>query len=447
MAAHVEIRDTTPREKLSIILALGVPAMIENLLQTVVGFADTLFVSRIGLTEVTAVGISNALLNVYLAVFLAVGVGTSSMIAKRVGAGRMDEARQIARQAAWLSIAAGLLFGVVTLFLAEPLLEWMGAEPEVLRAGSLYFRIVAVPSVFISLMTVFGSILRSAGDTKTPMKVGIWINLLHLALDYVLIFGLLAFPGFGLAGAAAATVLARLVGSVALFRQIQKSPLSFPLLRQGKHPHLLPLLQLSGPAAAERLIMRLGQVLYMGLIVRIGTEVYAAHTIAGNIEIFSYMPGYGLAVAATTLVGQYLGANRRRDAYRYGIYTAAVAAVFMGLAGILLFVLAPAAASWFTGEGEVIGNVTTALRIDAFAQPFLAVGLVLAGALQGAGDTKSPMYSTAIGMWLIRVAGVYVLGIQLQLGIAGVWLSIAGDQALRAGFLFWRFRRELRMGG
>jgi putative MATE family efflux protein len=278
------------------------------------------------------------------------------------------------------------------------------------------------------------------------MKVGIWINLLHLILDYVLIFGLLAVPGFGLAGAAVATVLVRMVGNVALFRSIQKSPLAFPLFRKEKGGYLVPLLQLSGPAAAERLIMRLGQVLYMGLIVRIGTEVYAAHTIAGNIEIFSYMPGYGLAVAATTLVGQYLGANRPKDAYQYGIYTAAAAAVFMGVAGVLLFIIAPVAASWFTGEQEVIGNVTTALRIDAFAQPLLGIGLVLTGALQGAGDTKSPMYSTAIGMWLVRVVGVYVLGIQLELGIAGIWLSIAVDQALRAGFLFWRFRRRLRMG-
>ncbi|KHL97185.1 multidrug transporter MatE [Paenibacillus sp. IHB B 3415] len=432
-----------PKEKIKIILALGVPAMIENLLQTVVGFVDTLFVSKIGLTEVTAVGVSNTILNVYIAIFLAIGVGTSSMIAKRVGAGNMAEAKQIARQSTWLAVIAGVLFGIITLFFAEPLLRIMGAEPEVLSSGVIYFRIVAVPSIFISLMTVLGSILRSAGDTKTPMKVGIWINVIHIALDYILIFGLAGIPGIGIAGAALATVIVRIIGSIALFRYIRKSPLSFSLFKKDPSEFTKPLLQLSGPAAAERLIMRLGQVLYMGLIVRIGTEVYAAHTIAGNIEVFSYMPGYGLAIAATTLVGQYLGANRHRDAYLFGIYTSAVAVVFMSLVGVLLFVFAPVAAAWFTGEQSVIDMVTTALRIDAFAQPFLAVGLVLAGALQGAGDTKSPMYSTAIGMWLIRVIGVYILGIQLNLGIAGVWLSIAIDLAIRAVFLFYRFRKKV----
>ncbi|MEC0236639.1 MATE family efflux transporter [Paenibacillus kribbensis] len=417
--------------------------MIENLLQTVVGFVDTLFVSKIGLNEVTAVGVSNTILSVYIAIFLAIGVGTSSLIAQRVGAGKMEEARQIARQSTWLSVIAGLLFGIITLFFAESLLRIMGAGPEVISSGVIYFRIVAVPSIFISLMTVFGSILRSAGDTKTPMKVGGWVNLIHIVLDYVLIFGISGIPGVGIAGAALATVLVRIIGCIALYRYIRKSALSFSIFKKDRNEFTKPLLKLSGPAAAERLIMRLGQVLYMGLIVRIGTEVYAAHTIAGNIETFSYMPAYGLAIAATTLVGQYLGANRYRDAYQFGVYSSAIAVVIMGIAGVLLFVFAPITATWFTRDQAVIGMVTTALRIDAFAQPFLAVGLVLAGALQGAGDTKSPMYSTAIGMWLIRVIGVYILGIQLDLGIAGIWLSIAIDLAIRAVFLFYRFRKTV----
>jgi Na+-driven multidrug efflux pump len=115
----------------------------------------------------------------------------------------------------------------------------------------------------------------------------------------------------------------------------------------------------------------------------------------------------------------------------------------MSFVGILLFFFSPLAAAWFTGEGDVIHMVTTALRIDAFAQPFLAVGLVIAGALQGAGDTKGPMYSTAVGMWLIRVAGVYLFSIYGDMGIAGVWLSIALDLAARAVYLLFRFKRKL----
>ncbi len=436
----VQIEDTTRKQKIKIILALGVPAMIENLLQTIVGFVDTLFVAKLGLDEVAAVGVTNAILAVYLAVFMAMGVGTSSLIAKSVGAGDLEKAKAIAKQSTLLSAALGILFGIITLFFAEPLLRIMGAEQKVIDQGVIYFRIVAVPAIFISLMTIFGSILRAAGDTKTPMKVGIWVNLIHIVLDYVLIFGVFGFTGWGIAGAAWATVLARVVGTFILYRHIRKSKLAFTFNRSSNE-YIRPLLQLSGPAAVERLIMRFGQVLYFGLIVRIGTDVYAAHTIAGNIEIFSYMPGYGLAVAATTLVGQHIGAERHKDAYQYGLLSAGVAVIFMSFVGVLLFFFSPLAAAWFTGEEDIIQMVTTALRIDAFAQPFLAIGLVIAGALQGAGDTKSPMYSTAIGMWLIRVVGVYVLCIHLGMGIAGVWLSIAIDLFIRAIYLLYRFRK------
>ena len=443
MSAELTASHTTDRQKLKIILALAIPAVIENLLQTIVGFVDTLFVAKLGLNEVTAVGISNALIAVYLALFLAIGTGTSALIARNVGAGDYEKAKSIARQSTRISVILGLLFGIITFFFAEPLLRLMGASSEVISDGITYFRIVAVPSIFISFMTIFGSILRASGDTKTPMKVGLWINLIHIGLDYVLIFGLFAIPGMGIAGAAWATVIVRIIGTIALFSAIRKSKLSFKLLKGSSKEFIRPLLEISVPAALERLIMRFGQVLYFGLIVRIGTEVYAAHTIAGNIEIFSYMPGYGLAVAATTLVGQNLGANRLQDAYRYGILTTAVAVSFMSFIGVLLFFLSPIAASWFSERSDVIEMVTTALRIDAFAQPFLAISLVISGALQGLGDTKSPMYSTAIGMWLIRVVGVYVLCFIFESGIAGVWLSIAIDLFVRAIYLYFRFRNKL----
>ncbi|PLR76048.1 MATE family efflux transporter [Bacillus sp. V3-13] len=447
MPALETIEEQTAKQKIMMILSLAVPAMIENILQTAVGFIDTLFVAKLGLNEVTAVGVANTVLAVYIAIFMAIGVGTSSLIARSVGAGDFDKAKSIATQSSWISSMAGILFGIIAYFFAEPLLKVMGAEPQVLADGVTYFRIVAVPSIFISLMFIFGSILRASGDTKTPMKISVWINIIHIGLDCILIFGLWGFTGLGVAGAAWATVIARIIGTIALYRYIKKSKIDFSIFqntfREAKQ-FISPILKLSTPAAVERLIMRLGQVLYFGLIVRIGTETYAAHTIAGNIETFSYMPGYGLAVAATTLVGQSIGAKREQDAYKYGMLTAGIAVLFMSMIGFLLFFLSPWMATWFTTDPNAVHMVVTALRIDAFAQPALAVGLVLAGALQGMGDTKSPMYSTAIGMWVIRVVGVYVLGIQLGMGIAGIWLSIAIDLFVRAIYLFVRFRTHFK---
>lgn len=433
-------QNKTTKQKLFVILALAIPAMIENILQTVVGFVDTLFVAKLGLNEVTSVGVANAILAVYIAIFMAIGVGTSSLIARNIGAGDLEKAKSIARQSTFISAILGLLFGLITIFFSEPLLQLMGADSKVLADGVTYFKIVGISSVFIALMFTFGSILRAAGDTKTPMKVSWWINILHIGLDYILIFGVLGLTGLGVAGAAWATVIVRIIGTLALYFYIKKSQVSFRLMgtRSTKDAHSI--IKLSTPAAIERLIMRLGQVLYFGLIVKIGADTYAAHTIAGNIETFSYMPGYGLAIAATTLVGQSIGAKQSKEAFEYGMLTTWVAVVFMSLIGAILFFLSPWFATWFTTDKSAVDMVVTALRIDAFAQPALAVGLVLAGALQGAGDTKSPMYSTAIGMWVIRVLGVYILGIQFEMGIAGVWISIAIDLYVRAIYLFYRFK-------
>lgn len=440
---HIKL-DVDSFKKIVIILSLAVPAMIENLLQTVVGFVDTLFMAKLGLVEVAAVGVTNAMLAVYIAVFMALGIGASALIARSVGAGDLERAKAVARQSTWISFIAGMFFGVVTMFFADPLLRIMGAAPDVLEAGIRYFRIVAVPSVFISQMVILGSILRAAGDTRTPMKVSLWVNIIHIGLGYVLIFGAPGLPGLGITGAAWATVIVRAAGATALFYSIRRSSLPFSLtegMSFRNNKYTWPILKLTAPAAVERLMMRLGQVLYFGLIIHIGTQTYAAHMIAGNVEIFSYMPGYGLAVAATTLVGQSLGARQVEKAYSYGILTTGIAVILMSFFGVGLFFLAPWAASLFTKEQSVAGMVVTALRITAFAQPALAAGLVLAGALQGSGDTRSPMYSTGVGMWLIRVAGVYILGIQMDMGIAGVWLSIAIDLCVRAVYLFYKFRK------
>jgi putative MATE family efflux protein len=440
------IQDTSIRKKVSIVLSLAWPAIVENALQTLVGFVDTLFVSKLGLVAVSAVGITQMILQVYYAIFMAIGVGSTALIAKHIGANQIEEARKIAKQSVLLASWIGIAFGMITLLSAEPILRLMGAEPSVLDQGVIYFRIVAVPSLFISLMFTLGSLLRGAGDTVSPMKAGIWMNVVHVALDYLLIFGLGPFPGFSVAGAAAATVLARVFGVVLLFKYLRESSKGI-----GKEwskgwkpdrPILLSITRIGTPAAIERLIMRFGQVLYFGLILSLGTYTFAAHQIAGNIESFSYLPGYGFAIAATTLVGQQLGANRIKEAISYGWIAVGLAIAFMGLIGVALFVGGEWAAHYFTKESMVIQQVGTALKIDAFTQVPLAIVLVLTGALNGSGDTKWPMISTAIGIWIVRVAGVYFLGIRLGWGLPGVWLAILLDNLWRALFLGYRFYHQ-----
>ena len=430
------------RKRISMILRLAIPAMAENILQTVVGLVDTIFVAKLGLVQVTAVGVTNAILNVYIAIFMAIGVGSSALIARSIGAGNLLQAKEIAQKATMIATFAGLFFGLITVLFARPLLSIMGAEPIVLANSVRYFRVVGSASVFIAIMLIFGSILRSSGDTLTPMKVSFWVNIVHIGLDYILIFGLAGFSGLGIIGAALATVIARILGSAVLFHQITKSNLSFrfSLKTLFSYDRLFrAIMRLCVPVAVERIVMRLGQVLYFGLIVHIGMKSYAAHIIAGNMESISVMPAYGLAIAASILVGQNLGANQEKEAYDYGILTTAIAVVLMSTLGVAVYFLSPWFVLLFTHEANVIAMSVTALRIHACSEPAIAIALVVAGALQGAGDTRSPMYSTVVGMWLVRVLGVYILGLKLHMGIAGVWLSIAIDLSLRSVYLLHRY--------
>ncbi len=308
--------------------------------------------------------------------------------------------------------------------------------------SSAFFYIVGGTSLLISLITIFGSILRATGDAKSPMVVNTAVNLLNIVVGYVLIFGLGPIPALGVVGTAMGSVVARTVGCILLFKRIQKTKLAFHIKDLFTVFHDKELINLSIPAALERLVMRLGQLVYFSLIISIGVKTYAAHSIAGNIESFTYMSGYGLTTAAAILVGNRIGAGNKKEAYEYGVIAAKIGVVIMSLGGVVLFFGAPWFATWFTNDAEAIGKIVTALRIDAFAQIPLAISLIFAGALQGLGDTKTPLYSTTVGMWGIRVLGVYILSVKLGMDIAGVWLAILIDLSVRAIFLAIKFRRK-----
>ncbi|WP_368502846.1 MATE family efflux transporter (plasmid) [Alkalihalophilus sp. As8PL] len=428
------------KDRLKVVIVLALPAVIENFFQTMLGFVDTFFVAQLGLVEVSAVGVTNAILAIYFAIFMAVGVGVNVLMANAIGAGKPKRASHIAQQSLILATILGALTGVVTLIFAEPLLMLMGVDEAVLSTGTLYFRIVAIPSIFMSYMFVLSSILRGVGDTRSPMKATIAANVVNAVLDFVLIFGILFIPALDIVGAALATVISRIIGSALLVYYIKKSKditftnedWSFDMSHQKE------LLNLGTPAAGERLAMRIGQVIYFGFIVALGTNTFAAHQIAGNIEVFSYMIGYGFAAVATIIVGKQIGAGDFEEAKSYAKLIALLSAGFMLPMGAGLFFLGEWIGTFFTKDPVVIAEIGIALKIAAFFQPFLAIVLILTGAFQGANNTKYPMYLTTTGMWVIRTGLVYVLAIQLEMGITGVWIAIGVDIIFRAAVLWYR---------
>ena len=431
------------KEKRKKIINLALPATIENILQTSVGFVDTLMISKIGLVAVTAVGVSNSLLNVFLAVFIALGIGTSSLIAQNLGSENKEQATVVAAQSIVMASVIGIFLGAITLLWGHQLLNLMGATDEINALSTAFFYIVGGSSILIAYMTIFGSILRATGDTKTPMKISFFVNIINIIANYVLIFGLGFIPALGVTGAAIGTVFSRSVGCLLLYSAVRKSAVSFSVKQLFHKSNYTSLIRLSIPATLERLVMRFGQVLYYGLIVTLGATTFASHTIAGNIGSFAYMPAFGLATAVATLAGISIGAKRYDDLKEYTYLSVKYGVFILSGFGILLFFVCPYFALLFTGEPEAIQKVVIALRIDTFILPMLAVGLILTGALQGMGDTKSPLVSTMIGMWGIRVIGVIVFTKYFHFDIAGIWIALGIDNYMRGLYLLWKFKKNI----
>ncbi len=433
------------KKRIATIMALALPAMIENILQVLIGTVDTYFIGKIGTEAIAGVGITNLIMNIYIAFFLALGVGATTIVSRNIGSNNIENANNAVKQSIIMALGIGVVFGIINLIFSKNILLFLGAEEKVLQYALPYFISVAVPSVFLCLMMILSSSLRGAGDTKTPMKIAIVSNIINIVLDYILIFGIFNFNGLGILGAGIATTISRIVGVILLLIKINSNETKIHIDVFGKwsidKDILKSITKIGLPAGVEKLIMRFGQLVYGGLIIKLGTKAYAAHNIAGTIESFSYLPGMGFGVAAATLVGQSLGAKKADEAQKYGLMSYFLSTGFMVIVAAAFYIFAPFLAGLFSEDLEVIALVVKVLRIIALFQPFLCITLVITSALQGAGDTKFPMYSTFIGIWGVRVLGTYILGIKLNLGLVGVWLSYALDVTVRGIILMIRFMK------
>lgn len=425
------------------IVKLGVPVIIENILIVLLGVVDMYFVGKIGSEAIAGVGITNLIVNIYTAFFIAIGIGTTAVVSRNIGAKKIVLASEDTKQAIILAVIIGGIVALINLVFAKDIMEVMGAESSVVDGALSYFIVITVPLLFLCLNIVLSSVLRGAGDTRTPMKAGLIANITNIVLDYILIFGIMNFSGLGIVGAAFATTISRIISVVILMNSIMKGKNKTQLYLKGewkiKKDIIKSITMIGVPAGIEKLIMRSGQVVYGAMIVSIGTSAYAAHNIAGTIESVTYLPAMGFGVAASTLIGQNLGANKYEDARSYGLYAYYISAIFMSGMGVFMYVFAPTLAKLFTKDIMVIEQSVEVVRLIALFQPMLCVTVVIASALQGAGDTKFPMYSSLIGIWGIRVIGVYILSVNLGYGLLGVWIAYAADISVRAIILMFRY--------
>lgn len=425
------------------ILYLAIPVILENILQTLLGTTDTLFAGKLSLDAIAGVGATSLIINIYIAFFTFIGVGASVVIARNIGAGNKEQANEVVKQSIILTIVLGVLFGIISLIFSKQILTMMGLTSDVLQYAIPYFRAVSIPSIFLCLTMVLGSALRGAGDTKKPMLSGIVANILNIILNYVLMFGIFNFHGLGILGSGLATTIARIVSSLILLSYFLNGSTILRLNLKSKwtinKKILLSIIKIGGPAGIEKFVMRIGQLVYGFIIISLGAYSYTAHNIAGTIESYSYLPAMGFAVVASTMVGQNLGKNNIKEAKRYAIISNILSTIFMVIIGIIFYISVPFVVKGFTYNVKIDNLVISVIRIIAIFQPFLSLTFVISSALQGAGDTKFPMYLTLIGIWLIRVVLGYILAVIFNMGLMGIWIAYSIDITFRGIALLIRF--------
>lgn len=419
---------------LPMIIALAWPTMLEQLLQTAVQYIDTAMVGSLGTQATAAVGATSTVNWLISSTISALGVGFLAFISQSFGAGDKQKAKKASGQAVMTVIAAGLFFTIITVTLSSRIPVWMRVENDIQSDAARYFRILYMPMLFRCASIIFGTVLRSVGDTKTPMRVGIGVNLINIILNFLLIYPdrkisvlgtSVSVPGadMGIEGAAAASAIAYTFGGIAitimLWRHKEISPKGQKFLPDWDI--LKRCMRVALPNMLQRFATSFGYVAFASMINSLGETATAAHTIANTVESAFYIPGYGMQTAAATLSGNAWGAKDGKKLKYLSRTLLPLEIILMIISGSLLFIFAPNLMKLFSHDIKVISLGTAVLRMVAISEPFYGIPIVIEGIMQGLGKTVAPFVYNVLGMWLVRIVGTFICTQILGLGLVSAW--------------------------
>jgi len=419
---------------LPVIFTLAWPTMLEQLMQTAVQYVDTMMVGSLGTQATAAVGATSTVGWLVGSSISALGVGFLSFIAQAYGANDKEKAANIASQAVLVVLVVGLLFTAVTASLSPMVPKWMQVDESIQAIASQYFFILYLPMLPRAATIIFGTALRAASDTKTPMRVGVLVNIVNVTLNFLLIYPtrtLTVFgwsftmpgAGWGVIGAAIASAIGFTVGGIVITIVFWKHPVISPRGRRLKPDLqiLRPCLKVALPNMLQRFGTSLGYVAFASMINSLGEVSTAAHTIANTVESAFYIPGYGMQTAAATLAGNALGARDKERMRSLARMILPLEVFMMIISGGLLFIFAPNMMGLFSKSMEVILLGSLVLRMVAVSEPFYGVSIIIEGMLLGVGRTITPFVFNIIGMWGVRIVGTFICTQLLGFGLAGAW--------------------------
>ena len=444
-------------EMVGIILALAWPTMLEELLLTAVQYIDTAMVGALGTHATAAVGATTTVNWLVSSTISALSIGFLAFIAKACGAGDKESASKASAQAVAMVLVAGTVATLLTVGLSGQIPTWMQVDEAIRKDASRYFLVLYLPMLPRTASIIFGTVLRAAGDTKTPMKVGAIVNTINVALNFLLIYPtreisvwgmnfLMPGAGWGVVGAAAASSMAYTIGGIHITAVLWKHPVVSPRGASLKPDReiLRPCMKVAVPNMLQRFGTSFGYVAFASMVNSLGEVATAAHTIANTVESGFYIPGYGMQTAAATLAGNAYGARDRQRLKDLSAMFIPIEVGLMVLSGGALFFSAPALMDIFSDSPEVIGLGTTVLRMVALSEPCYGFSIIIEGMMLGTGNTKEPFFYNLIGMWGVRIVGTFLCTTFLGGGLVAAWgCMIAHNLLLFALFLRYYCRGRL----
>jgi putative MATE family efflux protein len=417
------------------IFLLAVPMVLEMMMESIFAVVDIFFVSKLGSDAVATVGLTESMMTIVYAIGFGLSSGTTAIVARRIGEKNSKDAAIAASQAIIAGLVVSMFLAFPGIYYAKDLLRLMGASQSLIDKNYLFTQIMISGNVVILLLFIINAAFRSAGDAAIAMRVLWYANIINLILDPCLIFGLGPFPELGIKGAAIATTTGR---GLAVFYQLyllfsRKRVIKLTLAHMFVRLEVLEqIIRLSLGGILQNIIATSSWVFMVRTISVFGSNVIAGYTIAIRILIFSLLPSWGLSNAASTLVGQNLGAKKPDRAEKAIYITSIVNMIVMGTIGLFLVFIPQVFIRIFTSDTEIIRYGLEALRMVSYGCIFYGLGMVMVQSLNGAGDTYMPTWINVFCFWMLEIPLAYYLAIHGGFSEKGVYIAIVIAESMLA---------------
>ena len=435
----------TGSEKLNLIIQLSIPSILAQITSVVMFFIDQAMVGHLGAKASAACGLVETSTWLLGSLTGAASMGFSVQVAHFIGANDFVKARQVFRHGLIVSSLLSLVIMAVAVLIARPLPYWLGGGADIAGDASLYFLIFSLAGPFFQLYSLSSAMLKCSGDMRMPSLLSIIMCVLDVGFNYILIYK----AHLGVMGAAIGTALSIVIsGSVLAYIAIFRNKM-LSLKRVGERffwvtDYLVNALKIGLPMAAQSVLMSGAQIVGTMIVAPLGNIAIAANTLGITAESLCYMPGFGIGDAATTLVGQSIGAGRTDLCRSFARMTLFLGMAVMAVMGLVMFVFAPEMMGLMTPVDEIIDLGARCLRIEAFAEPMFAASIIAVCVCVGAGDTLKPAIISLCSMWFVRLTMAYFLSIHY--GLVGVWIAMAIELTFRGILLMIRLFRGKWMG-